>query len=337
MEQDVDYEESDDALLESVDESTLQSLCKTYSLSAMGTKLEMLHRLRMFANERAEEDRRRRLGRTRRVESNLEGKARHAIEEDDQGGDALDGDDDDDDEMQGYFYYAAAEEATRRKDKEEEEKRRRASVALKKSSPSFITSPISNPEHIIPNANGERVVTIYDTSDKNDLTSMTSQPSVADFSLEGASNAIRSRQRRPGGDATADFTLDGAPSPRRGGRLADNPEKFEKFKREVYELVKNLLATTGAPAFLDDDDDDDEDDDHNANTEDRNSFTSPYGFVGFNPDRISPDVLSASSAILRAYDGRVLREVVSDFELRAIGHDGYHADDRLKGGGTTVW
>ena len=58
----------------------------------------MLRRLRMFASDRSEEDRRRQFGRRGRVESNLEqGKARRAIEE----GDAFD--DDADDEIQGYF------------------------------------------------------------------------------------------------------------------------------------------------------------------------------------------------------------------------------------------
>ena len=70
---------ADNELLESVDESTLRSFCKTYSLSSTGTKVEMLSRLRIYASERAEADRRRQLGRRGRVESNLEGKARHAL------------------------------------------------------------------------------------------------------------------------------------------------------------------------------------------------------------------------------------------------------------------
>ena len=320
VEQDVE-DENDNELLESVDESTLRSFCKTYSLSSTGTKVEMLIRLRMYASERAEADRRRQLGRRGRVESNLEGKARHAIEE----GDTFGDDDADDDELQGYFYYAATEtEATRRM--EEEERRRSSATALKKKSPSSITSPITNPDTIVPNSKGERVVTIYDTTEKNDLTSMTMQPSVADFSLEGASNALRSRQRRPGGDAVNDFTIDGTANLRRGS--ADDPGRFQGAKTEVYELVTNLLATTGAPAFLDDDEDDDVE-----GSVDVNSFASPYGFVGFNPDRIPPDVLLSSSSALRADDGRVLKEVLSDFELRAIGHDGFNADDKSKGGG----
>ena len=59
----------------------------------------MLRRLRMFASNRSEEDRRRQLDMRGHVELNLEqGKARRAIEE----GDAFDVDADD--EIQGYFF-----------------------------------------------------------------------------------------------------------------------------------------------------------------------------------------------------------------------------------------
>jgi len=85
--------------LESGDESTLHFVCKTYSLSLMGTKVDVLRRLRMFAGNRSKEDRRRQLGWRGRVESNLEQRqARRAIEE----GDAFD--DDAGDEIQGYFF-----------------------------------------------------------------------------------------------------------------------------------------------------------------------------------------------------------------------------------------
>ena len=89
----------------------------------------------------------------------------------------------------------------------------------------------------------------------------------------------------------------------------------------------NLLATTGAPAFLDDDGGD-----NVGGSMEIISFALPYGFVRFNPDHIAPDVLSSSST-LRANDGRILKEVLSDFELRANGHNGFNADDRLTGGG----
>jgi hypothetical protein len=54
----------------------------------------------------------------------------------------------------------------------------------------------------------------------------------------------------------------------------------------VYELVTNLLETTGAPAYDDDGDD-------VGGGMYIISFATPYGFVGFNHDCISPDVLSS--------------------------------------------
>ncbi len=120
------------------------------------------------------------------------------------------------------------------------------------------------------------------------------QPSIVGFSLEGASNALSSRQRWPGGDAVNAFTVDGAASVRRG--RADDPECYQGAKTEVYELVTNLLETTGAQAY------DDEGDDVGGGMY-IISFATPYGFVVFNHDRISPDVLSSSSSALGAHDG----------------------------------
>ena len=92
--------------------------------------------------------------------------------------------------------------------------------------------------------------------------------------------------------------IDGAASVRQG--RADDPECYQGAKTEVYELVANLLATTGAPAFLYDDDGD-----NVVGSMDFISFASPYGFVGVNPDRTAPDVLSSSSSVLRADDGHI--------------------------------
>ena len=115
--------------MESVDKSNLRFVCKTYSLSLTGTKVEMLRQLRVFASNRSKEDRRRQLGRRGRVGSNLEqGKARRAIEE----GDAFD--DDADDEIQGYFFYAATGTEVK------EERRRSSATVLKKKSPSLINT-----------------------------------------------------------------------------------------------------------------------------------------------------------------------------------------------------
>ena len=66
-----------------------------------------------------------------------------------------------------------------------------------------------------------------------------------------------------------------------------------------------------------------EEEDNNAG-----SFAPPCRFTGFQPARILPDLLTQPSTDLRANGGQALREVVSDFELQAIGHDGMAANDR---------
>ncbi len=56
----------------------------------------------------------------------------------------------------------------------------------------LITAPMP-PDDVAPNADGKRVVTIYSTSDRNDLTSMTFGPGVADFSLDDANLTKKSK------------------------------------------------------------------------------------------------------------------------------------------------
>ncbi|KAL3778318.1 hypothetical protein ACHAW5_008871 [Stephanodiscus triporus] len=342
-------DDDDEALLDSVDESTLRDLCEAHSLPSSGTKVEMLRRLREYAETMAEEDRARRAGRVRRVEAGMEGgKARHSVVDDDDYRD-----EEDDDETGGYFYYAAAGTTAAggggtsgTTGGERVSPPRPAAVGK---SPSLVTAPVP-PDDVAPNADGERVVTIYSTSDRNDLTGTTSGPAVADLSLDGASRYRRRRTTRAGktnDDVHLTMEQDAAAGPRRrrgGGSSSgaadddDGGGRLEGARRTVYELLGNLLATTGAPAFQDDHDDDVDVRGGGGGAAavaatSSNAFESPYGFVGFDPDRVHPDVLSGSSAALRAGNGRALREALSEWELRAIGHDGFAADDRSRGGG----
>jgi hypothetical protein len=84
------------------------------------------------------------------------------------------------------------------------------------------------------------------------------------------------------------------------------------------------LATTGAPAFQDD---------YEDGESAANPFQTPYGFVGCQPERIPPSTLVDSSYALRIQNGKALREILEEYELQAIGHDGMAADDASKGGG----
>ncbi|KAL7497933.1 hypothetical protein ACHAWT_009442 [Skeletonema menzelii] len=312
-------EESDEQLLEEVDISTLQNLCEQYSLSSSGSKQDMLQRLREFANEQAEADQQRRKGRAARVEASLEGKARHTILDE-----GFVEDVEEEEDANGYFYYAAA--LTGEEKKKEEEEKRRQKLKLKKQqmakSSSHLTSP-PIPEDIKPNEKGERVVTVYSTTDKNDMTGVTAQTPFADMSMDGAGY-----QQRSIGTDQPEQSLIGGPFGDTSGskRKKADADVAEKAKEKIREVVRSLLATTGAPAFQDDYE---EGDDMLA----ANSFSSPYGFTGFESDRIPPETLSSSSASLRVQNGAVLKEVISEFEIDAIGHDGMAADDKSKGGG----
>ncbi|KAL9188791.1 hypothetical protein ACHAXT_007169 [Thalassiosira profunda] len=308
--------EDDDALLRSVDPATLQNLCRQYSLSTEGSKQDMLDRLRGFASEQAEADRRRREGRTKRVEANLEGKARHTILEEE----AFVVNEEAAEDIEGYFFYTAPETEEEKKQKEEERRRQKQKQMLARESSSQITAP--PPPDIKPNEKGERVVTVYSTTDKNDLTSVTSQTPMSDMSMENA----RYQQRAIRDDQPEESLIGGPFGDTSGSRRKKADEgQVEQAKEDVREVVRNLLATTGAPAFQDDYEEGDE--------MSEGSFASPYGFVGFQPERIPPDLLSQSSGTLRAGNGRALKEVLSEYELQAIGHDGMAADDKSKGGG----
>lgn len=316
--------DDDESLLDSIDVSTLQNLCTQYSLSTSGTKQEMLVRLREFANQQAEIDAQRRRGRTQRVEANLEGKARHTVLDSMQDDNKLVQElEDGYDEMLGYFYYASADTEEERIRKEEE--RRRQKLAAMRKSQSHITAA-TLPDDIKPNEKGERVVTVYSTTDRNDLTGMTSQSPMADnMSMDSA----RFQQKSLRADQPEESLIGGPFGDTSGSkRKKADASQIENAKEYLRELVRNLLATTGAPAFQDDYDEEVE-----GGSSGTNSFSSPYGFTGFQPERIPPDVLSKSSAALRVNNGKALKEVLSEYELQAIGHDGMAADDKSKGGG----
>ena len=316
--------DDDETLLDSIDVSTLQNLCTQYSLSISGTKQEMLVRLREFANQQADMDAQRRRGRTQRVEANLEGKARHTVLDSMQDDNKLVQElEDGYDEMLGYFYYASADTEEERIRKEEE--RRRQKLAAMRKSQSHITAA-TLPDDIKPNEKGERVVTVYSTTDRNDLTGMASQSPMADnMSMDSA----RFQQKSLRADQPEESLIGGPFGDTSGSkRKKADASQIENAKEYLRELVRNLLATTGAPAFQDDYDEEVE-----GGSSGTNSFSSPYGFTGFQPERIPPDVLSKSSAALRVNNGKALKEVLSEYELQAIGHDGMAADDKSKGGG----
>ncbi|KAL7513122.1 hypothetical protein ACHAXN_010180 [Cyclotella atomus] len=301
-----DEEMTDEALLAEVDISTLQKLCIQYSLSESGTKTELLARLRNFANDQAEQDRNRREGRKERVENNLEGKARHTFLDEPWN--------EEEDEEAGFFYFDAGETEAEKKARELKEKEMKQKRLIQ-SKP--VTAP--NPEGIEPNEKGERVVSIYSTTDNNDLTGMQA-PSMSMDEMGG----------KPFSSDMPEDSLIGGPFGDMSGskRKKENNEQLEKAKDSLRQLVGDLLATTGAPAFQDDYEEDDDESEKEANP-----FATPYGFVGFQSERIPPETLVDRSHDILLQNGKALHEVLEEYELQAIGYDGMAADDREKGGG----
>ena len=100
---------------------------------------------------------------------------------------------------------------------------------------------------------------------------------------------------------------------------------------------------TGAPGFQNDDDDDDADDLLKNNgiykqkiqpgSRTVSSFETPNGFIGFDPTKVSTDVVAKASKSIRLGRGRVLQDAIREFELRAVGYDGAAGDDKERGGG----
>lgn len=338
----------DEELLNSVSVTDLQNLCKRFSVSPEGTKEELLFRLRAHAEDSAAEDRDRRRRTAARVEAGSDAydggreKAQHRILEDG-GASASASAARDDDEMEGYFYFPSPESAEEAKAREERERREKITRRKKAEdaktqgaldSRDSVTSPLP-PQEVLPNADGERVVTLYSTTDRNDLTGGGDHTLPGGEMGSGMANTdmpgMMGGYSRTGANAAPEDGLAGGPFGDGGGsrrRKIDEGE-LEAAKEIIEELVKNLLATTGAPAFQDQYLEEDNDGD----VPQQPAFASPNGFEGFRPDRIPADALSQSSRALRTAGGEALKEVLSNIEIEAIGHDGYAADDRSKGGG----
>lgn len=295
----------DKELLSTIPISQFESLCEQFELSIEGDKKDLLQRLRQHAEEQAaldEEQKKKRLERVRQgcFDENSS-KERYEVVG---GGDF----EDDLEDEGGYFYFAlpdvngTAENTPRPQEKSHVP-------------PPPITHP-PPPLNLKPNENGERVVTIYSTSDSNDLTSMAaSQPNGQDSPLIASQSSTANEE------------------PWQNGKPQNKlPVELEEAKETVDELVRSLLSATGAPGFAEEFS---EGIKPLSEGETGGSF-SPQNlrnFTGFNPSMVEADVLLASTKALRAGRGEILDQVLSEYEVQAVGHDGMKGDDREKGGG----
>eukprot|EP00560_Eucampia_antarctica_P004239 CAMPEP_0197833326 /NCGR_PEP_ID=MMETSP1437-20131217/18666_1 /TAXON_ID=49252 ORGANISM="Eucampia antarctica, Strain CCMP1452" /NCGR_SAMPLE_ID=MMETSP1437 /ASSEMBLY_ACC=CAM_ASM_001096 /LENGTH=693 /DNA_ID=CAMNT_0043437309 /DNA_START=80 /DNA_END=2161 /DNA_ORIENTATION=+ len=322
-----DSEDMDDeTLLKTVKKSKLQELCEQYNVSVKGTKEELLERLRSFAEEQVRLDRSMKLDQKQRIESSLEGsqgKAKYRLV------DPENIEEDGDEDFDGVFFFQSPGKSENKiKDKSD-------GTNANDATENPITVPPPPPDDTIPvSPTGERVVTVYSSSDQNDLTGIDAS---AASSLGGSNHAMMGGLQQQRSDVPEN-TLAGGPFGDSSGSLRKkkNNSDVDSAREAVTDLVRSLLAITGAPAFNDEVSDgfnsyQNENNDHSSSVKVEASHSE---FVGFNPDRVPIDLLTQCSKSLRIEEGSILEEVLSEFELQGIGHDGINApDDRSRGGG----
>lgn len=310
-----DDDMSDEELLRQTPKSQLVDLCEQFGLDTKGTKAALLERLRLFAAEQAERERQRLENRRKRVEEGSDDeRERFEIVE----GEEIDDDDDD----EAVFYYPAnvpGEESTAKNDTKSQKK---SMKAVETNSQARLTAP--PPPPVEPDANGERVVTVYSTTDHNDLTGIAAaQPGQAAVNDPMISGSMSDPM-----DAPWDVN-----NPQKKSKQAATTTEVEAAKAQVSELVQTLLAMSGAPGFQQDVDDDLS---SLMGGVMRRRQADPYSvpnFVGFDPSTVPTEMLTRASKSLRTGRGAVLAEVLREFELRGVGHDGAAGDDKDRGGG----
>ncbi|GKY97645.1 hypothetical protein MPSEU_000722900 [Mayamaea pseudoterrestris] len=301
----------DDTILQTVTKEHLESLCNSLQLSTKGTKRDMLERLRALAQQNAVLEHQRILERKQRVEEGSEdSKERYEIING-----ALD-DNNYEEEDEPIFYYPMPK--SQQEEIKPNELKQKQGVAMI-TNEQITAPPIPLSE---PNEKGERSVTVYSTTDQNDMTGIAAaQPGAA-------SQAMDSLLSTAGSGNSGDQPWDAAASSR--GKASD--EQAARAHGMVVELVDSLLCMTGLAAYSEQMDDEYFDDDE---VEKRVPKLSNIlqGPIGFQPNKVSTQVLSAASQALRMDRGQVLQEVLKQFEIQAIGLDGMAGDDLEKGGG----
>jgi hypothetical protein len=322
MDDDYDDDEmttvDDETLLRQTKRSQLVDLCEQFDLSTNGTKEELLLRLREYAQIRIQEETRRLKNRKQRVEEGSgDERERHEIV----------GEEDGDDDEQPYVYFESKEDFSNYGTEEDTDKKQKPIIPTTRES--LLAPP---PPDIEPNENGERVVTVYSTTDHNDLTGVAAAQPREAVLQDPMTGTIAEPENAP-------WDLEKQQKQKSSTTTAE----IDAAKEEVTELVSSLLKMTGAPGFQSDDDDDDGDDLLKNNgiykqkfqpgTRTVSSFETPNGFSGFDPTKVSTDVVAKASKSIRLGRGRVLQDVIREFELRAVGYDGAAGDDKDRGGG----
>ena len=354
----------DETLLKKVAKPYLQDLCSQLQLSTEGSKEELLLRLRTHADEQAKAERARREKLNEEIESSIDEEGyptKHRLVDDNAGfgpsassSTSSAGQEDWADE--GAFYFDLPGNDGKKKNSNDDEDddgdseataekaRKELDSALAKGGPDLdldrsdmvdsqtnpITAPLPPPS-VKPNEKGERVVTVYSTKDDNDMTSVMGDP---------GQEGMQGGYSRTDGSSNPEDTLAGGPfgDASNTQRRKASEQELEDAKEVVTELMQGLLAMTGAPGFQDEFSGgvqpyEEGEDGAYVQSSVTVSSQPQMEFVGFDPSAVPTDMLTESSRSLRAGGGQAFREVLSDFEMQAVGHDGMAADDVSKGGG----
>jgi len=299
---DADSEMDDESLLKMTPKSEVVALCEQFNLSTKGSKAVLLQRLREYAVEQKEAEKERLIRRKKIVEEGTgDDRERYEVVDD-----AID-DDDDEDEI---FFYYESKVTTEETDKKVDDKKEKPKEEVIRDS-GFVTAPPPTGDNS--SDDEERVVTIYSTNEKNDLTGVAAaQPGQASF------DPMTSATTQPV-DAPWDTN-----NPR---KAESSSAEIDAAKEAVIELVRTLLSMTGLPGFMTDQEDDSIQPMRGSN------FDAPGQYADFDPSMVPTDSLTKASRSVRTNRGKVLREVLRDFELRAIGDDGTAVDNVKRGGG----
>ncbi|KAL3944682.1 MAG: hypothetical protein SGBAC_001240 [Bacillariaceae sp.] len=299
---DDESEMDDESILKTTSKSELTALCEQFNLSTKGTKEKLLYRLRDFAKQQEEAERERLMKRKQLVEE--------GSDDDREKYEVVDDEIDEEEEDEVFFYYESKATTGEAVDKGSKKVEKKKKEEIRRDS-GYVTAP---PPNAKTNDKGEKVVTIYSTNERNDLTGIAaSQPGQQSF------DPLTSSTSEP-----ADAPWDSSST-----RKADSSSaEIDAAKVTVTELVRTLLAMTGLPVFINEDEDDDI-----RPVRGGSKFDAPAECIDFDPSMVPTDMLTKASTSVRTSRGKVLREVLREFELRAIGDDGTAVDNVRRGGG----
>mmetsp|Transcript_19223 Transcript_19223/g.55982 ORF Transcript_19223/g.55982 Transcript_19223/m.55982 type:complete len:686 (-) Transcript_19223:243-2300(-) len=351
-------------MLSAVQKPYLVDLCRQCSLPTSGSKPELLARLREYASAQAREEADRRRSANERkseeIESGFDEKGevtKHKIAEEGIGASmygmygksasTAQAEEEDDDDDVFYFRLPSDQNATSSSsgsstdDAQVEDGDDGDGVTWESAAS---VPPPPPPADVPPNEDGERVVTVYSTSDRNDLTAAGAESLLDDPGSEG----MKGGYARTGSESgNLEDGLVGGPfgdqSGARGSRGKQAERETDEAKEKLNELVGELLATTGMPAFRDEFMGDDDGGDHGAGDEAQpyassSSTTQSSGSAdirGFDPTTVPATLLTtpANARALRHSRGAALAAVLREAELRAVGYDDVNGDDLSRGGG----